>query len=203
MKLFLDMEFTSLSNDAGMISIGLVSEDNRAFYAEFNDFRERLAIEPPDQQLWVNTNIKLRSVNPGKAGYLPDYHYGDQLSIQNMLLNWLSQFQSEQIELITDVGAYDYVHFVRLLTTIAPGQRTLCDKAGAMAMPNNFNRTYEDLNIFIAEYKGITPEQAFDIDRLELLETLYPETDVAVIRDGKHNALADALVIKAIFEKIY
>ena len=38
MKVFFDTEFTGLHRNTTLISIGLVSEDGRTFYAEFNDY---------------------------------------------------------------------------------------------------------------------------------------------------------------------
>jgi DNA polymerase III epsilon subunit-like protein len=40
MKIFFDTEFTGLHKDTTLISIGLVSEDNRKFYAELIDYKE-------------------------------------------------------------------------------------------------------------------------------------------------------------------
>ena len=38
MKLFFDTEFTGLHKDTTLVSIGIVSEDGKKFYAEFTDF---------------------------------------------------------------------------------------------------------------------------------------------------------------------
>lgn len=37
MKIFFDTEFTGLHKDTTLISLGMISEDGRRFYAEFND----------------------------------------------------------------------------------------------------------------------------------------------------------------------
>ena len=37
-KIFFDMEFTGLHQKTTLISIGLIAEDGRTFYAEFNDY---------------------------------------------------------------------------------------------------------------------------------------------------------------------
>ena len=39
MKVFFDTEFTGLYKDTNLISIGLVSEDGKEFYAEIDDDR--------------------------------------------------------------------------------------------------------------------------------------------------------------------
>ena len=38
MKIFFDTEFTGLHKDTSLISIGLVDEDGKTFYAEFLDY---------------------------------------------------------------------------------------------------------------------------------------------------------------------
>lgn len=37
-KIFFDTEFTGLHKGSNLISIGLISEDNKVFYAELNDY---------------------------------------------------------------------------------------------------------------------------------------------------------------------
>lgn len=51
MKIFFDTEFTGLHKDTTLISIGMVSEDGRTFYAELNDY--------DDSQIndWVRDNV--------------------------------------------------------------------------------------------------------------------------------------------------
>lgn len=38
MKIFFDTEFTGLQQNTSLISIGLVTEDDRSFYAELVDY---------------------------------------------------------------------------------------------------------------------------------------------------------------------
>lgn len=37
-KIFFDSEFTGLHQNTTLISIGLISDDNNCFYAEFTDY---------------------------------------------------------------------------------------------------------------------------------------------------------------------
>lgn len=98
MKLFLDTEFTDFI-DIELISIGIVSEDGREFYAERIDFDEskcsqfvRLAVLP-------------------KLGSSPAF-VGTKLQIKEYLEKWLSQFDS--IEVCVDYLP-DWELFVELL----------------------------------------------------------------------------------------
>ena len=40
MKIFFDTEFTGLHKNTTLISIGLVAENGKKFYAEFNDAKD-------------------------------------------------------------------------------------------------------------------------------------------------------------------
>ena len=48
MKIFFDTEFTGLHKDTTLISIGLIAEDRRCFYAELTDYKRTL----PDVDNW-------------------------------------------------------------------------------------------------------------------------------------------------------
>ena len=51
MKIFFDTEFTGLHRNTTLISIGLVSENRRTFYAEFNDYNDRQLND------WLKQNV--------------------------------------------------------------------------------------------------------------------------------------------------
>ena len=53
MKLFFDTEFTGLRKDTTLISIGIVSEDDRTFYAELTDYDRQQA----EENEWVKENV--------------------------------------------------------------------------------------------------------------------------------------------------
>lgn len=77
MKLFFDTEFTKLSKDAELISLGIVSEDGDVFYAEFSDY-DKSKLDP-----WIIENvIENLSYSPGDSDInVPDYfYYGSQES---------------------------------------------------------------------------------------------------------------------------
>ena len=50
-KLFLDTEFTGLHQNTTLISLGIIDENGRKFYAEFYDY-SRLQIDD-----WLQTNV--------------------------------------------------------------------------------------------------------------------------------------------------
>lgn len=105
MLLFFDMEFTRLSQDTMPISLGIISEDGRQFYAEFTDFNEREC----DQ--WVKSevleNLYTYNKNVYDAPYIENFHVGAISDIRKALIIWLNQF--DDIQFVSDVCHYDFV----------------------------------------------------------------------------------------------
>ena len=79
MKLFLDTEFTDFVNPE-LISIGIVDENGREFYAESTEFRRELC-----SQFVVETVIPL-------LGQYPSSIVGNRLRIASALLDWLREY---------------------------------------------------------------------------------------------------------------
>ena len=102
MKIFFDTEFTGLHKNTTLISIGLISEDWRCFYAELTDYKRTLP--DTDNWNWIEENVivnlyKSKSKNDRK--YIPNYHIGTKDDIALALGNWFSQFDG--VELVSDV----------------------------------------------------------------------------------------------------
>jgi hypothetical protein len=51
MKIFFDTEFTGLHKNTTLISIGLISEDGKTFYAEFTDY------DKSQVDSWLQENV--------------------------------------------------------------------------------------------------------------------------------------------------
>ena len=122
MNLYFDTEFTGLVPGTTLISIGMVSEDGRQFYAEFTDYNKRLCDD------WIKENVisKLIFLEPekgkkeiwGKAlkdagiedGEDDLFVRGSSNYICDKLSEWLSEFDEEKyghIQLVSDVCHYD------------------------------------------------------------------------------------------------
>ena len=139
MKCFLDCEFTGLHKDTTLISIGIISEDGRKFYAELTDYDKSQINE------WIQDNVldKLR-YSEGDSDYTtPEWFYcGDREFISEKLGDWLSQFDS--VEVWSDCLAYDWVMF--------------CDLFGsAHEIPSNVYYIPFDLSTFF-KLRGIDPD---------------------------------------------
>lgn len=181
MKIFFDTEFTGLHKDTTLISIGLISEDGRQFYAELTDYNK----EQCDN--WITENvlehlISYDSDNFKKSNYIPNLHIGDKQDISISLNNWLKQF--DFVELISDVSHYDFVLFIDLFGT-------------AFDLPKNICPACYDINQDIARKYSISQQEAFDKSREDILFQAYKEDK---IMGDKHNALYDAKVIRELYQ---
>lgn len=187
-KVFMDCEFTGLQQNTTLISIGLISECGKTFYAELTDY-DKTQIDD-----WLQNNVikNLLFSEPPKG---EDNHYSatrhkdnpvgndlyksfslelrDETSVvRHQLLQWLEQF--EQVEIWSDCLAYDWVLFNQIF-------------GHAFNIPKNvYYIPFDICTLF--KIKGIDP----DINREEF----------ANMKDEsrKHNALWDAKVIKRCFE---
>lgn len=60
MKVFLDTEFTGLHQNTTLISLGMVTEHNESFYAEFTDY-DKIQVDEWVQEHVID-NLKLGSL---------------------------------------------------------------------------------------------------------------------------------------------
>lgn len=189
-KIFFDTEFTGLHQNTTLISIGLVSEDNRTFYAELNDYD---VLQCDD---WIKEhaidNLVMKPPKPGEEEY---YHAwrskdnplgqdiyngysvqlrGDKNTIKNELELWLSQFGD--VEMWSDCLSYDWVLFNQLY-------------GHAFKIPVNVYYIPFDICTMF-KLKGVDP----DVNR----EVFADVENVNL----KHNSLWDARVIKMCYEKL-
>jgi hypothetical protein len=103
-KIFFDTEFTGLHQNTTLISIGLVSECGKTFYAEFTDYDKSQVDE------WLQNNvINNLNIPDDDTTQLVNTFKGDKEFIKEKLEVWLSQF--EQIEMWSDCLSYDWVLF--------------------------------------------------------------------------------------------
>lgn len=175
MKIFYDTEFTGLHQNAALISIGMVAENGRKFYAEFNDYK-RPGAHKPDE--WVEENVikNLMIEEDYKFNTMDDDYWEIKWDVQNVrdgLEKWLKSF-GEEIELWSDCLAYDWVLFCELF-------------GGALHIPECvYYIPFDICTLFKA--KRVDP----DVSREKF----------AGMSGVKHNALFDAEVIKRCHEAL-
>lgn len=178
MKIFLDSEFTKLDKNGELISLGLVTEDNTEFYAEFNDYNGNyintwLQRNVINHLFYNNVKIYNYEYNSNEMHY-NQYCKHDKWNISKVLECWLKQF--DEIEIWSDCLAYDWIFFCNLF-------------GGAFGIPNNVYYIPFDISTLM-KIKGVNP----DINREEFINNS--------VKGNKHNALYDAKVIKACYEKL-
>lgn len=190
MKLFFDTEFTGLRKDTTLISLGIVSEDGKRFYAEFTDYDESQCNNWIKENVLSNlllggmrTGIRESSNNPTSAMVK-----GDSQHVSRELNTWLSQF--DIIQFISDVCHYDFVLLIDLLT----------NGGTAIDLPETISAVCHDINQDIANHFNVPERIAFDMSREEVMRIVCPLNKI--VTGDKHNSLYDAEVIKAIWEQI-
>ena len=94
MYIFFDTEFTQLSHEAKLISVGFISEDGKEFYAELSD-------------TWEESNCS----EFVKCEVLPHLEGGNALmTLAELCLrlgNWLESFEVS-VSLVTDAPTWDW-----------------------------------------------------------------------------------------------
>jgi DNA polymerase III epsilon subunit-like protein len=177
-KIFLDTEFTGLHQHTTLISIGLVSECGKQFYGELTDYDKSQLDD------WLRENViahLISSGNPNELTIPPYAHIGETAFMKAALLHWLSQF--DEVEMWSDCLAYDWVLFSELVAERPNGYPEL---------PKNFvyHSPFDLLTLF--KLRG----QDYDATR-EDFAGIQPANG-----EAKHNALWDAKVIKACYDKL-
>lgn len=191
MLLFFDMEFTGLRQNTTPISLGIVSEDGKKFYAEFTDYDESQCNDWIKENVIKNLKLAGMGVGVSDTDENPPLRIvmGDKRYIRQEANEWLRQFN--KIQFVSDVCHYDFVLLIDLLTN---GET-------ALDLPKNISAVCHDLNMDIARHFGISDCEAFDMSREQIMNDLCGEEDI--VSGDKHNSLYDAEVIRAIYREIY
>lgn len=182
-KIFFDTEFTGLHQKTTLISIGLVSECGKSFYAEFTDY-DRLQVDD-----WIQTNVidKLILQHEQRKGIeyfgigQEDSVIGDTATVRKWLETWLKQFP--QVQMWGDCISYDWVLFCQIW-------------GHAFNIPNNIYYIPFDISTLLFKQLGDA-----DYSRKKLA---YGDTysEYVGFKDKEHNALWDAKTIRECYKKI-
>jgi hypothetical protein len=188
-KIFFDTEFTGLHQQTTLISLGLISDCGKKFYAEFTDYDETQVDDWIKENVINNLKCKINegdtlnsdySLTTSVDGGISDlYVYGDTNKVKTELLKFLSQF--EGVEMWSDCLSYDWVLLNGLLAEY---------KNGYPQLPDNINYIPFDIATLF-KVSGVDP----DITRERYVDTRS-------VKNNKHNSLYDAIIIKKCYEKL-
>jgi adenine-specific DNA methylase len=176
-KLFMDLEFTGLHQHTTLISIGLISECGKTFYAELTDYDKNQIDD------WLQNNV-ISNLILQNYDIEKDYDpYGKNVKakgtkeqVEQALSHWLHQFK--QVEIWSDCYTYDWMLFCQLW-------------GHAFNIPKNVYYIPFDIATLF-KVKGIDP----DVNREEFCY------DGRCYDVPKHNALWDAQIIKLCYQKL-
>jgi len=189
-RLFYDSEFTGLTQSTTLISLALVSPVKRSFYAEFSDFYHHLVNE------FVETSVLAHTQWLGR--YAPSYAdihlldpqchtqglatecVGPASYIRDELQKWLAPLG--MVEIWADHVSYDWVLFCELF-------------GGALSLPDAIHYIPRDLCTYL-ECHGYDP----DLNRVEFGLDYMDSSGAAI--NARHNALYDALVSMACYQRV-
>jgi len=186
-KVFFDTEFTGLHQATTLMSIGVVTDRGDSFYAELVDYDQSQVND------WIINNVVARFT-------LSDQQQGNYFTVKDLwgnkhttirgtseevahvLTQWLKE--SGPVQMWSDCLAYDWVLFNTLLADFTNGYPQL---------PRNIHYIPMDI-CTLFHLKGVDP----DISREKYgYGEVYQEQMAQ-----KHNALFDAMTIKACYEKL-
>ena len=184
MNIYIDTEFTGLHQCTTLISLGIITEDNQGFYAEFTNY-DKSQLNP-----WLEENvISNLLMSNNKQCNLEDFELsslhmslGDTDLICKELSEWLSAVYvsvKEPLCPVLDVGQYDMVLFNQIF-------------GHAYKVPGYINYIPFDVATLF-KVKGINPD---------IVRETFVDIDSAN-KKYKHNALWDAYVTKKCWEKAW
>lgn len=179
-KIFFDFEFSGLKNGTTPISLGMSADNGKTFYCEFTDYDKSQVDDWIKENvlkhlLWDSTlNNDLGETFSHEIGAVA-YARGSFSFLSKVIRGWVAQF--DKVEFWGDTLYYDAILLNDLL-------------GGALNLPANVCMYYGDITTLF-KIHGIDP----DINRESFIDT--------PIKGAPHNALYDARVIAACYDKLY
>lgn len=180
MLLFIDTEFTGLRQNTKLISLAIIDENNRTFYAEFTDYDQDQLNPFLEKHIFPNLILDKPEVKNNKNSFFKN----ETSIIEAELTEWLTFYSQTELIFIYDVGMYDWVLFCELF-------------GGALSFPTELNIDYAPIEFStIIRICGIDSK----VSRVNLL-TQNEQNELATT-GNLHNALYDTKLLKLCFEKL-
>lgn len=179
MKVFFDCEFTGLHQQTTLVSIALIAESGKKFYAELSDYDEQqldpwLIDHVINGLLGIDGLAALHAKEPDLTAMQTT-----RAPLASLLQHWLGDL-GDMVTMIGDVPAYDWMLFCELY-------------GGANNTPPNVHYYPLDFATVLAWHR-LDP----DIDRQILCDPLPDHIQEL----GKHNALLDAHLLEGAWKTI-
>lgn len=181
-KIFIDLEFTGLHKLTTPISIGLVAEDGKEYYAEFTDFDKHqvdpfIAQHVLPKRMLEDYNFE-RDYDPNAERVLVK---GDIDRVHNTMLKWLEKYKENGVQMWGDLLSYDWVLFISIF-------------GNGHNLPKFIDYIPMDLCTALPLF-GV--DQDVDRDVFAYGEELASER-----KGSKHNSLYDAQTQMAVYKKL-
>ncbi len=186
MRIFFDTEFTGLHQHTTPISIGLVAEDGREFYGEFTDYDEIQVDDWLEENVINKLHLALQDYRGLPIGVMRFRIRENKRLITEYLNQWLRNFD-QPLKMWSDTLAWDWVLFCQLWE-------------GAFGLPECVYYIPFDIATLF-KVKGIDPDKNRETFAL-IDDTNMAKLDEDWIGERQHNALWDAKIIKACYEKL-
>ena len=200
MKIFFNTKFTGQHKNATLISIGIISEKEHTFYAEFSDYCDALCDD------WVEENI-IKYLRWGNKGDLYENFihedgdgnnwevFGSIEYIRIALINWLARSGEDRIELVSDRCHFNMVLFIDSF-------------GGSWNLPGQICPVCHDINRDISDFFKVSEEYSSYMSREGIIESFnqkmkdYWPDECLKIKRNKPSAVYDAMVIKGVYHII-
>lgn len=173
MNYFMDAEFLEDGSTIDLISIAVVADDGREYYAISNEFNTRRVAESD----WLMQNVMSSIPHDSMQDWLGQYppiislHRNDNVKSRAQIAQDIEEFFVGDAELWADYGAYDHVALAQLW--------------GPMVnLPANVPMYTNDIRTLV-----------------RLVERVYPHLNGELPRQGSgmHNALDDARYNRSLY----
>ena len=201
-----DTEFTGLRKDTSLISIGFATEivgKKYCLYLELTDYKRGQV------NIWIRDNVLNNLILNDKSmdtPWVPEENITfvrtDSLMAKKYITDYFMTLINEgcdKIQLVSYVCHYDMMLLIDIF-------------GDAFSLPSYVYPCCVDINDFIyhSSEGKLTPGEAFDVNREEYIEKIsniedngfVPIECPEILKNKKHNALWDAIVIYNIFSYI-
>ena len=146
MILFLDTEFSELSQNAELISLALIGTNIKPLYIIFTDYDTSTANE------WVKENV-ISNIKLNREKVDHQFFEGNKNEVKKFLIEWFSDINVD-VQIWADVPHYDWVLFCGIF-------------GSAFDIPNNIHYMPMDLATLL-QVKGINIDQP----RIQLIDKI-------------------------------